>query len=140
VENLVVNAGDAGTAVTVGNLGLTSIAGGKIVFNGGAGADTVDASAFGGPTELRGGAGNDTLIGGGDDLFIFADSAGDDTIDDFVVGTDSLSLLDGLTVASVSDTDADGDTIVDATLVTFGSGDTVTLLGLTGLIEDNLFV
>ena len=68
--------------------------------NGGAGDDRVtggDANDF-----LVGGAGNDRLIGGmgddqllggaGSDTFVFRDTPGDDTIVDFVSGTDKIDL------------------------------------------------
>jgi len=90
---------------------------------------------------LNGGTGDDLLIGGiARDSFEFAAGDGDDTIEDFQVDTDTFVLLGDLTIDSVEDTDTDGGGGADATLVTFDSGDTVTLLGLVGLDEDDLFL
>jgi Ca2+-binding RTX toxin-like protein len=108
VEDLVINAGDAGDTIIVeGNLEPTDIAPTTIVFNGGSGNDTFDArlltstervvasgnggsdtlTGAGGDDVLVGGTGNDTMTGGsGNDLFVFADGDGMDTIMDFTAG------------------------------------------------------
>ncbi|WP_417513235.1 beta strand repeat-containing protein [Minwuia sp.] len=116
--------GEAGADLLLGQSGTDQL-------DGGAGADI-----------LSGGAGDDTLTGGADiDRFQFssADGAGsNDTITDFVVSTDLFQVF-GLTITSVADADADGDTNVDDTLVTFSNGATVGLIGVTGLQESDLF-
>ena len=67
---------------------------------------------------LRGGQGNDSISGGsGRDTFVFAPNHGTDTIADFTVGEDFISLKEGLTIADVSVTTVDGDT-----QITLGNG------------------
>jgi Ca2+-binding RTX toxin-like protein len=52
---------------------------------------------------LRGGLGNDTLTGGNrQDIFVFADGEGIDTINDFELGTDKIGLTEGLTFGNLS--------------------------------------
>ncbi len=83
---------------------------------------------------LVGGDGQDMLTGGsGDDTFVFGPGSGDDTITDFDLANDILSLTDGLEIDTTEDVNGDTDT-----LVTFDSGDTVTLLGVTGITEGDL--
>jgi ELWxxDGT repeat protein len=78
--------------------------------------------------------GDDILFGGsGADLFAFAAGSGDDEIGDFVLNTDHLT-LSGITIASTSEVDGNNDSIAD-TLVTFSSGDTVLLAGVTGVTD-----
>ena len=68
--------------------------------NGGAGNDRItggDANDFlvgsAGNDRLIGGLGDDQLLGGaGNDTFVFRDTPGDDTIVDFVSGTDKIDL------------------------------------------------
>ena len=69
----------------------------------------------------------------GNDVFIFNAGDGDDEIGDFVVGTDHL-VLNGITIDSMAELDGNGDAITD-TLVTFSSGDTVLLSGVTGVTD-----
>ena len=97
---------------------------------GGNGDDELNGGA--GDDILTGGAGEDILTGGsGDDTFIFGPGSGDDTITDFDLDNDILSLTDGLMIEEITEEDAN-------TLVTFDSGDTVTLLGVTGITEGDL--
>ena len=94
--------------------------GGDDELDGGKGSDTLD-----------GGAGNDILTGGsGGDTFIFGPGSGNDTITDFDLGNDILSLTDGLEIDTTEDVNGDTDT-----LITFDSGDTVTLLGVSGIVD-----
>jgi hypothetical protein len=97
--------------------------------NAGAGDDVI----FGGTVRdfLVGGAGNDTFIGGGGaDVFAFNGAAGNDTINDFVSGTDKIDLqsygIEANNVTSSSsgsntilsvDSDRDGDVDFTITLV-----------------------
>ena len=69
VEELVINAGDGGTTVVIGDLTGSDITNDTIVFNGGADDDVFDGSALNVRAEVFGNGGNDTLGGGaGDDL------------------------------------------------------------------------
>jgi Ca2+-binding RTX toxin-like protein len=115
--------------------------GGDDRISGDSANDTLDGGAgndqlFGGTGDdvLTGGTGNDELFGGdGADLFVFNSGAGDDEIGDFVVNTDHL-MLNGITIASTSEVDGNSDGFMD-TLVTFSSGDTVLLSGVTGVTD-----
>jgi len=134
--------GHEGNDLAYGGDGADVISGdaGNDRLLGDAGADTLDGGA--GDDVIEGRAGNDDLTGGaGADQFRFfatdgADSA--DTIADFTVGEDGFRLY-SLTVDSVVDVDTDGAGGADATLVTFSSGATATLLGVTGIDEADLF-
>ena len=66
-------------------------------LNGGTGNDTLDGGT--GNDTIDGGLGNDSLVGGNDssDTFVLRSGDGSDTISDFELGTDTLSLKDGLT-------------------------------------------
>ena len=111
---------------------------GKDELFGGGGDDELDGGK--GSDILDGGDGNDILVGGkGSDTFIFGPGSGDDTITDFDLGNDVLSLTDGLVISGTSEEDVDGDSVLD-TVVTFDSGDTVTLLGVSGITEGDLLV
>jgi len=103
VENLKITG--TGVINITGNASDNSITGNVKVntLDGGAGADTIDGG--GGNDIINGGTGNDTLIGGlgkdvltggaGSDIFVFnlkPSVANNDTITDFVAGTDTLQL------------------------------------------------
>ena len=108
---------------------------GKDELFGGAGDDELDGGK--GSDILDGGAGSDILTGGsGNDTFVFGPGSGSDidTITDFNLGNDILSLTDGLMIAGTSEADVDGDLVTD-TVVTFDSGDMVTLLGVSGIVD-----
>jgi len=78
-----------------------------------------------GDDQIVGGGGSDNLGGGlGADTFVFGAGDGFDTIQDFEVGTDTLT-LNGLTVAAFND---DGTN----TSITFNEGGGVYLNGVTG--------
>jgi Ca2+-binding RTX toxin-like protein len=93
---------------------------GANVLTGGSGADT-----------LFGYGGSDTLSGGGGaDKFVFAHGTGQDTIGDFVAGTDKIDLT-AIGFASYQDVinathDVGGNAVID-----LGNGDQVTLTGVT---------
>jgi Ca2+-binding RTX toxin-like protein len=93
---------------------------GANVLTGGSGADT-----------LFGYGGNDTLFGGaGADKFVFAHGTGQDSIGDFVAGTDKIDLT-AIGFASYQDVinathDVGGNAVID-----LGNGDQVTLTGVT---------
>ncbi len=77
---------------------------------------------------FTGGAGDDVFTGGGGhDAFVFAPGSGDDTITDFTVGTDALMLTGGMTASFVEQG--------NDTLVNFDTGDSVLLVGVTGVVD-----
>ena len=90
VEEIVINAGAAGTTITIGDLSNTDISQNTLYFNGGIGDDTFDASvtdrrivATGndGSDTLLSGTGNDMLDGGaGDDVLNAGGGSGVDTV------------------------------------------------------------
>jgi Ca2+-binding RTX toxin-like protein len=69
--------------------------------------------------------------GGGSDTFNFAGGAGNDTIADFELGTDLLAITDGIHRASAQETSNND------TLVSFDTGDSVLLVGVTGVTDPN---
>jgi hypothetical protein len=93
-------------------------------------SDNVEAYAPGSPIFAL--SGDDHLTGGGgNDLFVFSQPIGHDTIDNFNVATDKIDLIDfaGTTTfvdiqANIAD-DAGGNAVV-----TVGSGETITLHGI----------
>jgi Ca2+-binding RTX toxin-like protein len=105
--------GNAWSHLIQGNNGVN-------VLTGGTGADT-----------LMGYGGNDTLFGGsGADTFVFAHGTGQDTIGDFVAGSDKIDLT-AIGFASYQDVinathDVAGDAVID-----LGNGDQVILTGVT---------
>jgi VCBS repeat-containing protein len=103
-------------------------------------ADNVEAYAPGSPIFAL--AGDDTLTGAGaNDLFVFAQPIGNDTIYNFNVGTDKIDLLGFAHVASFSDiqlniVENNGDAVI-----TVGAGETITLHGVdVSSISANDFV
>jgi len=123
VERLAASDSNATTAINLtGNAWAHLIQGnnGANVLTGGSGADT-----------LMGYGGNDTLFGGGGaDKFVFAHGTGQDTIGDFVAGTDKIDLT-AIGFASYQDVinathDVGGNAVID-----LGNGDQVTLTGVT---------
>jgi hypothetical protein len=90
-DSLIVNAGND---TLIGGNGQDFLVGsaGDDLLDGGNGTDT-----------LRGGLGNDTLTGGNrQDIFVFADGEGIDTINDFELGMDKIGLTEGLTFGNLS--------------------------------------
>ncbi|MGB0799111.1 MAG: M10 family metallopeptidase C-terminal domain-containing protein, partial [Planktomarina sp.] len=129
-STLAVDLGDLSADLThaPGNVG---IAYGVTIENaiGGDGDDTIIGN--GASNELSGGGGDDTLTGGaGADLFGFSvptggGSLGNDTITDFVVGTDLMYFENAGTVT--------GATSGADFVLTFNGGDTVTIQNVTSL-------
>jgi Ca2+-binding RTX toxin-like protein len=106
--------------------GNESTATATVSMNGG---DAIVGSAF--DDVLIGGAGNDVFTGGdGNDAFAFTPGSGDDAIMDFTIGSDFMVLADGMSVANFVEQGSD-------TLVNFDSGDSVLLVGVTGVTDAN---
>ena len=117
--------GDSGDDTLSGDDGTNAL-------YGMAGADTLDGR--GGDDTLEGGAGDDVMTGGaGDDTFVFADDHGRDTITDFLAGAAGGDLIDlrrlsaaaGFTDVMAAAAQVGGDTVID-----FGDGNSITLLGV----------
>src|ERR1700722_16420844 len=92
--------------------------------------DNVEAFAPGSP--IFAWSGKDTLTGaGGNDLFVFAQPIGNDTIYNFNVATDKIDLTGFAGIASFSDIAAH---IADAgngdAIITLGAGESITLHGV----------
>ena len=123
VERLAASDANATSAINLtGNAWSHLIQGnnGANVLTGGSGNDT-----------LMGYGGNDTLFGGaGADRFVFAHGTGQDSIGDFVTGTDKIDLT-AIGFASYQDVinathDVGGNAVID-----LGNGDQLTLTGVT---------
>lgn len=111
--------------------------GGNDVLRGGAGDDTISGNTgndtiYGdaGTDVLNGGTGDDSLYGGaGRDTFTFSASFGDDTINDFTVGFDSINLaalsIADYTALLAATADVNGNAVITL------SGNTITLTGVT---------
>ncbi|MFW8637503.1 beta strand repeat-containing protein [Cribrihabitans pelagius] len=130
--------GTAGDDSIVGLFGDDTIAGegGNDTLNGQNGADLIRGGA--GDDQISGGFGNDVLTGGaGADSFIFSTGEGQDTITDFVVGTDVLVLAGGQTIGSIVEIDTDAVGGNDSTLVEFADGSAVELTSVLGLADPN---
>ena len=85
---------------------------------------------------LTGGTGVDTLTGGlNDDIFVFADGDGVDTVTDFEDGIDLLD-VSAMLVADSSGFVITGNSTTNVT-VDFGAGDTVTLIGVSPITVDD---
>ena len=112
------------TSDTAGNESTAATA--TVNMNGG---DAIVGSAF--DDVLIGGAGNDVFTGGdGNDAFAFTPGSGDDAITDFTIGSDFMVLADGMSVANFVEQGSD-------TLVNFDTGDSVLLVGVTGVADAN---
>ena len=123
VERLAASDANATTAINLtGNAWSHTIQGnnGANTLTGGTGNDT-----------LFGYGGNDTLFGGaGADKFVFGHGTGQDSIGDFVAGTDKIDLT-AIGFASYQDVinathDVGGNAVID-----LGNGDQLTLTGVT---------
>lgn len=150
--------GDSGNDSLYGNAGTDIVYGGEgddLVFGnrdndsiyGDAGNDTVkgaigDDAVFGGAGNdlIVGGLGNDTLYGNdGADIFVFARPSGVDVIMDFVKGADVIQITSSIfttTAQALAATSVSGTNSV----VNFGSGDILTISGVTGLGEGDFLI
>ncbi|SDJ01426.1 VCBS repeat-containing protein [Bradyrhizobium sp. Rc2d] len=128
----------AGTADGDGSVGHDTITG---VFNifGSNFNDTIVGSASndglsgsGGNDTLDGRAGNDFLSGGaGADTFVYASGGGFDFIQDFVHGQDKIDLTGVYGIYSLSDLQSHAEQSGPNTVITFSSGDGLTLQNVT---------
>jgi serralysin len=132
-------AGTSGNNVIDGLGGNDTISGngGNDALRGGAGNDNIagntgDDTLFGdaGTDTLNGGTGDDTLSGGaGRDTFVYSASFGNDTINDFTVGFDSIN-LSALGIADYTSLLANTADVGGNAVITL-SGNTITLTGVT---------
>ncbi len=120
--------GDGAVNSLIGHQGNDMLLGlsGADSLTGGGGADT-----------LEGGTGADTLSGNnGDDTFIYDLGDGADTITGFVAGALSDDVLD-LGIGAAFDTFSEVQAVTSQvgldTLIDFGGGDTITLVGVTAI-------
>lgn len=105
---------------------LVLVGGGPQNGTGNGLANVLSGNAF--ANRLDGGAGADTLTGGGGaDVFVFRPGSGWDVVTDFSPSEDSLD-LSAYVSASIAWTTAK---VGADTVLTFGNGDLVTLLGVT---------
>ncbi len=80
VEDIIINAGSGGSTITIGDLTGTDIAQDTLYFVGGAGADSLDASATDRRINAQGNGGDDVLVSGsGNDILNGGD--GNDVLD-----------------------------------------------------------
>ena len=104
--------------------------------NGGEATATVTVNGnavVGTPSDdvLEGTPQSDMFTGaGGNDTFNFSSGSGADTISDFEFGADAIAIIDGMTVAGT-------ETVGNDTLVQFDTGDSVLLVGVTGVTDVN---
>jgi Ca2+-binding RTX toxin-like protein len=133
---LLVSALDGNDYVNAANLGINPI---KLTIDGGAGNDIIFGS--GGSDTLLGGNGNDTLGGGGgpdtltggigNDTFVYGPGGGADTVTDFTIGGDRINLAAFAGIHSLGDVLALATQVGADTVLNFGAGNTLTLLGVT---------
>ncbi|WP_128935729.1 VCBS domain-containing protein [Bradyrhizobium zhanjiangense] len=129
----------AGTADGDGSVGHDTIAGGVFNVFGSNFNDTIVGSASndglsggGGNDTLDGRAGNDFLSGGaGADTFVYASGGGFDFIQDFVHGQDRIDLTGVYGIYSLSDLQSHAEQSGPNTVITFSSGDGITLQNVT---------
>jgi len=131
------------TYYTNGGAGDDVISGGTLrdFLVGGAGNDQLNGVA--GDDSFIGGGGNDILTGGaGTDMFIYAGTVGNDTINDFVSGSDKIDLRAyGINSSNVSSATSGGVTTVSVDSNRDGTADfTITLAnGATPQNTDFIF-
>lgn len=119
IENAVLGSGDD-TVIGSAVANSLSGSGGNDVLDGAAGNDSLSGGT--GNDTLSGGAGDDTLTGGsGNDTFELTAGGGDDTITDFVAGSDTLDVA-ALTDVGNALTDQDGNVTADEVVVTQPGG------------------
>jgi hypothetical protein len=135
-DALQVNALDGNDYINAGSLGINPI---RLTIDGGAGNDIIFGSAGndtllgGNDNDTLGGAGSaDTLTGGsGNDTFVYGPGGGADTVTDFTIGGDRINLAAFGGIHSLGDVLALATQVGADTVINFGGGDTLTLLGVT---------
>lgn len=131
-RNDVLSGGDGNDEIFggAGNDRINGDAGDDNLFSGG-GNDTVNGGA--GDDTLWGGGGNDVFTGGaGADIFVFGANHGDDTVTDYDVEEDSLSLGGATTVFTDAASVADAAVAISGgVLIDLGGGDSLTLQGIS---------
>ncbi|MGL3111430.1 Ig-like domain-containing protein [Bradyrhizobium sp. BR 1432] len=107
------------------------------VILGDANANTLDGRDGNDRIDGRGGA--DTLTGGnGSDTFVYADGGGADTITDFDRSQGDTIDLTGLSgIFTLADVQSKSTVSAGNTIINFGSGNTLTLIGVTSLQQSD---
>ncbi|WP_164934398.1 Ig-like domain-containing protein [Bradyrhizobium zhanjiangense] len=107
------------------------------VILGDANANTLDGRDGNDRIDGRGGA--DTLTGGnGSDTFVYADGGGADTITDFDRSQGDTIDLTGLSgIFTLADVQSKSTASAGNTIINFGSGNTLTLIGVTSLQQSD---
>lgn len=129
--------GRAGDEILGGGIGDDTLSGdiGNDSLSGGAGVDHIEGGS--GQDMLIGGANDDYLVGGADaDQFVFGLGDGNDVVEDFTIGSDSLVLNDGLTITGITEADLDGEAGLDS-IVTLSSGQQIELWDVAGIVDAN---
>ena len=144
-EEIIFNAGTENELTSVFEANGTNNPSSEFLF-GNEASETITGTSsseyligFSGDDTLTGLGGNDTFVGGeGNDQFIFAAGSGNDIITDFQVGEDSLVLEGGLTITGITEETYDNTYYqrID-TIVTFSSGDQVTLYNVADIVDSS---
>jgi Ca2+-binding RTX toxin-like protein len=125
--------GGSGNDMIYGNFGGDLLSGGSgaDVIYGGQDNDTMAGGS--GNDYLYGNLDNDLMTGGtGADVFVFGNNQGNDTIADFDLTADFVGIISGVNgITSGSDAVARTSDVGGTAVVDLGSGNTVTLTGLT---------
>ena len=135
--------GGIGNDVLFGDDDADSLLGGtgKDTLDGGSGADTVLGGSGSDRLVVKAGEGGDALFGeAGLDSFDFESGFGTATIMDFVIGQDSIDLVDVTTATAFGDltiTYFGGGTLAS---IDAGGGDVLTVEALTGALSASDFV
>ncbi len=129
--------GDDGNDTVLGSSGFDTLKGGSDddYIDGGSDDDYIEGNS--GNDTIIGDDGNDTLDGGGGaDIFYFISNSGVDVIDDFSIGTDKLGISSSIyATAQEALQHVSYDNNVGT--LDLGSDDSVTLLGLSGVLTTN---
>jgi Ca2+-binding RTX toxin-like protein len=138
--------GGKGDDVLLGGSGNDYLIGdqGPEALHRGFGHHHTKASGDQGDDILYGGSGNDYLIGGrgddvmaggsGHDKFVFQGGGGHDVVLDFEEGQDIINIaknINGLHIKNAGDVAKYAEQVGDDTVVNFGHGDTLTLVGVS---------
>lgn len=106
-----------------------------IVRQGDSNANFLGASD--GDDVLRGAEGDDELVGwDGFDTYVFAAGDGHDTIYDASAEGGRIQFLDGVDLAAVTQVEVDDGSGGTNLLITYGNGDTITILGWSSLAQE----